>query len=249
MSSDRSISGRTLQSPPMNRSRRLRSGMPGAGLLLLLALMALAPAAQAVDAILLEVGELRVAGVPVNAASARLDLLDGNWTRVTITASAATLPDPVGKLSDLTLVCASPVIAEPRFGCDDGRLTARGGPTGSIDAAMTAMMNTDSGVTSFGGRGLKLAGTTATFDGRVDDKGWLVKGRTGTTTVEALRKFAAPWFQLPKDVTGDGKVTIEGSAADSGKGTLVDASMKLDGVSLTNEASTIVTDNLAAIVR
>ena len=230
----------------MNRSRRPRSGKPGAALLLL---SALAPAAQAVDAIVLEVGELRVDGIPVDAASVRLDLLDDSRTRVTITASAVTLADPVGKLSDLTLVCTSPVIAEPRFGCEDGRLTARGGPTGSIDSAMTAMMNTDTGVTSFGGRGLKLAGTTATFDGHVDDKGWLVKGRTGTTTVEALRKFAAPWFQLPKDVTGDGKVTIEGSAADSGKGTLVDATMNLEAVTLTNDASTIVTDNLAALVR
>ena len=76
-----------------------------------------------------------------------------------------------------------------------------------------------------------------------------MKGRTGTTTVAALRKFAAPWFQLPKDITGDGKVTIEGSAADSGKGTLVDATLNLDAVTLTNEASTIVTDNLAAIAR
>jgi hypothetical protein len=202
-----------------------------------------------VDGIVLEVGELRVAGILVEAASARLDLLSDSQTRVTLKARAATLPDPVGKLSDLTLVCTSPVIAEPRFGCDSGRLTARGGPTGSIDAAMTAVMNTRTGITTFGGRGLKVAGTTATFDGSLDEKGWQVKGRTGTTTVEALRKFAAPWFELPKDVTGDGKVAIEGSAADSGKGTLVDATMNLDAVTLTNDASTIVTDNLAAIVR
>jgi hypothetical protein len=141
------------------------------------------------------------------------------------------------------------VIADPRFGCDAGRLTGRGGPTGSIDVAMTALTNTVTGVTTFVGNGLKLAGTTATFDGRVDDKGWQVKGRTGTTTVEALRKFAAPWFELPKDITGDGKVVVEGSAADAGKGTLIDATLNLDGVSLTNEASTIVTDNLAAVAR
>ena len=85
----------------MNRSRRLRSGKSGAALLLLLS--ALPPAAQAVDAIVLEVGELRVAGIPVDAARARLDLLEGGRTRLTITASVATLPDPVGKLSDLTL--------------------------------------------------------------------------------------------------------------------------------------------------
>ena len=132
-----------------------RSGKPGAALLLL---FGLAPAVHAVDAIVLEVGELRVAGIPVEGASARLDLLDGKQTRVTLSARAASLPDPAGKLTDLALVCTSPVIAEPRFGCDAGRLTGRGGPTGSIDAAMTAMMNTDTGVTTFGGRGLKAGG-------------------------------------------------------------------------------------------
>src|SRR4029077_9420933 len=98
------------------------------------------------------------AGIPVEAASARLDLIDDKQTRVTIKARAATLPDPVGKLSDLALVCTSPVIAEPRFGCDAGQLTGRGGPTGSIDAAVAAVMNTKTGITTFGGRGLKLAG-------------------------------------------------------------------------------------------
>ena len=112
-----------------------RSGKPGAALLLLLGL---APAAHAVDAIVLEVGELRVAGIPVEAASARLDLLSDKQTRVTLSARAASLPDPAGKLTDLSLVCTSPVIAEPRFGCDAGQLTGRGGPTGSIDVAMTA---------------------------------------------------------------------------------------------------------------
>ena len=58
---------------------------------LYLLLLALAPAAQAVDAIVLEVGELRVAGIPVEAASARLDLLEGKQTRVTIRAGAATV--------------------------------------------------------------------------------------------------------------------------------------------------------------
>jgi len=223
-----------------------RSGKPGVALLLLLGL---APTVRAVDSIVLEVGELRVSGIPVEAASARLDLLSDKQTRVTLRARTATLPDPTGEISDLALVCTAPVIAEPRFGCDDGRLTGRGGPTGSFDVALTAMLSSDTGVTTFGGRGLKLAGTTATFDGRVDEKGWQVKGRTGTTTVEALRKFAAPWFELPKDITGDGKVTIEGSAADSGGGTVVDATMNLDEVALTNEASTIVTDSLSAVAR
>jgi len=212
----------------------------------LILLLGLVPNARAIDAIVLEVGELRVAGIPVEAASVRLELLSDKQTRLTVGARAATLPEPVGKLTNLAFVCTSPVIAEPRFGCDAGRFTGSGGPTGSIDVAMTAEMRTDTGVTSFGGRGLKVAGTTATFDGRVDEKGWQLKGKTGTTTVEALRKFAAPWFALPADITGDGKVAIEGSASDAGKGTVIEATMNLEAVTLTNEASTIVTDNMSA---
>jgi hypothetical protein len=230
----------------MSRCPHRRSGISGVSLLILLGL---APGARAVDSIVLEVGELRVAGIRVEAASARLDLLADEKTRLTLKARAATLPDPAGKVIDLSLVCTSPVIAEPRFGCDAGQFSGRGGPTGSFDVAMKAEMRTDTGVTSFGGRGLKVAGTTATFDGRLDGKGWRVLGRTGTTSVEALRKFAAPWFELPKDITGDGKVTIEGSAADAGKGTLVDATLNFDAVTLTNEASTIVTDNVSATAR
>jgi len=238
--SDRGRSGRGIQSNEMNLCFRF----PAA----LLLLLGLVPDARAIDAIVLEVGELRVAGIPVEAASARLELLSDTQTRLTLSARAATLPEPVGKLTDLALVCTAPVIAEPRFACDAARFTGQGGPTHSIDVTMTAEMRTDTGVTTFGGRGLKLAGTTATFDGRLDEKGWQVKGRTGTTTIEALRKFAAPWFALPADITGDGKVAIEGSAADAGAGTVVDATLNLDAVSLTNEASTIVTDNLAARV-
>ncbi|HEU4778937.1 MAG TPA: hypothetical protein VFS58_03565, partial [Steroidobacteraceae bacterium] len=218
-------------------------------LCLVLLVISTSPPAGAVDAFVLEVGELRVAGIPVESASVRLDLLTDRETRLTLRVRTATLPEPAGKLQDLTFVCTSPVIAEPRFGCDAGRFTGRGGPTGSFDVAMTVGMRTDTGITTFGGRGLKVAGTTATFDGRVDDKGWQVKGGTGTTTVEALRKFAAPWFELPADITGDGKVAIEGAAADSGSGTVVDATMNLDATTLTNEASTIVTDNLAAMIR
>ena len=182
-------------------------------------LVCLVPGARAVDAIVLEVRELSVAGVPIEGASARLELLSDQKTRMTLTARSATLPDPIGRITNIELACDAPVIAEPRFGCDTGMLTGAGGPAGRIDMRVAAEMRTDTGVTSFKGSGLKVAGTTASLDGRLDEKGWQVKGRTGTTTVAALRKFAAPWFQLPADVTGDGKAAVEGVASDTGSGT------------------------------
>ncbi len=219
-----------------------------ASLLFICGCLVAAPA-QAVDGILLEVRELTVAGIPVQAASVRLDVLDEKRTRLTVNAASATLAEPVGKLSALSLVCDSPVIAEPRYACDAGRLTGRGGPTGNVNMNVAAEFDTQTGVARFSGSGLQIAGTTAKFEGRLDDKGWRVDGATGTTTVAALRKFAAPWFALPADISGDGKAVIEGGASDSGQGTLVDATLKLDEVDLTNEASTIVTDKMTATAR
>jgi hypothetical protein len=212
-------------------------------------LMGGAREAGAVDAIVLEVRELSVAGIAMTGARVRLDVLSDEKTRLILAAQEASLPDPMGKISNIELVCDAPVIAEPRFGCGDGTLKGRGGPTGGIDMRVAAEMRTDNGVTTFKGSGLEVAGTTAAFDGRLDEKGWLVKGRTGTTTVDALRKFAAPWFALPADITGDGKVAIEGVASDTGTGTHLDATLNLDAVDLTNEASTIVTDKLGATAR
>jgi hypothetical protein len=205
--------------------------------------------ARAIDAIVLEVREMTVAGIPVNGATARLDLLTDQQTRLTLGARELKLPEPAGNFADFALVCDRPVIAEPRFGCEGGRLSARGGPTGALDMQVRAEMRTDTGVTTFSGKGAKFAGTTASFDGRLDERGWQVKGATGRAKVSAMRKFAAPWFSLPADITGDGDVQIQATLSDSGQGLNADVSASLDAVDLTNEASTIVTDKMAAALR
>lgn len=210
--------------------------------------MIFAPA-HAIDAIEFEVREVSIAGIPVTGASVRLDLLPGDKTRARVTAREALLPDPAGKFTNLSLACDRPVIAEPRFGCEAGRFTAQGGPTGALDLQVSALLHSDSGVTTFTGKGLKIAGTTAAFDGRLDAQGWQVKAQTGAAQFSGIRKFVAPWFELPADVTGDGQVRLQAELADRGSGLVVDATGTLEGVDLTNEASTIVTDKLAATAR
>ena len=64
--------------------------------------------------------------------------------------------------------------------------------------------------------------------------------------MSALRKFAAPWFELPADITGDGKVKLEGTLGRCRRRHWWPTpALTLEGVDLTNEASTIVTDKLA----
>ena len=105
-------------------------------------------------------------------------------------------------------------------------------------------MNTDTGVSTFGGKGFKIAGTTATFDGQLDAQGWSAQARTGTTTIPALRKFAEPWFKLPADFTVEGKATIDATVADRGQGVVADVTAKVADAQFTNEAGDIVGEKL-----
>jgi len=190
-----------------------------------------------------------VAGIAVQGASVRLDLLSDKQTRLVVRAAAAQLPAPVGRLTQVTLVCDTPVVAEPRFGCDAGRLSGRGGPTGAIDTRLEFEMNTDSGVSSFAGNGLRIAGTTASFDGRLDARGWSVAAHTGTTTIPALRKFAEPWFKLPADFTVDGKASFDATVSDRGAGMVADVAARLADAQFTNEAGDIVGEKLEFLAK
>jgi hypothetical protein len=214
-----------------------------------LALLAGGPAAQALDAIELEVRELTVAGVQVAGARVRLDVLDDTHTRLRVSARSVPLPQPGGVLSDLALVCERPVIAEPRFACDAGTLSARGGPLGGLAMKIAAAFDVDTGVASVRGSGQQIAGSQLSFEGELGARGWKLAARTGRTTLAALLKFAAPWFTLPKDLNGDGKVTLEAALADSGSGLVGDAAATLETVDFTNEASTLVADKLGATLR
>jgi hypothetical protein len=208
-----------------------------------------APSADALEAIELEAREVTVAGVAVTGAHARLDVVSEKETRLSLRADSLLLPQPAGRITQVAFVCDVPVIAEPRFGCDAGRLTARGGPTGAIDTQLKAELRTDSGVTRFSGKGLKVAGTAASFDGSLDARGWRVGVRTGNTTIPALRKFAEPWFKLPADLTINGRVAVEGAVADRGKGVSADVGLRFDAVEFTNEAGDIAGEKVQASVR
>jgi hypothetical protein len=207
-------------------------------------LLSAGPVARALDAIVLEAREVAVAGIAVQGASVRLDLLSDKETRLVVRADSAVLPAPVGRLTNLALTCDAPVIAEPDFRCDAGRLSGRGGPTGAIDLRFAAGMNSDSGVTTFSGSGLRIAGTTAAFDGRLDGGGWSATARTGTTAIPALRKFVAPWFELPADFTVDGNVSLDGTVSDRGQGVVADIAAHLSNAQFTNEAGDIVGEHL-----
>jgi hypothetical protein len=234
-----------IEASTIRHSSHRRRALPGVFLLALGGV----PAAHALDAIELEVREIVVAGIPVEAASVRLDVLSDKQTRLTLNARKVSLPQPAGAIEALRLVCTAPVIAEPRFGCDAGKLTGRSGLLGAIDMDVAAALDTDKGLTTFQGSGLKVAGTIARVEARADAHGWRARARTGTASLQALRKFAEPWFKLPAEFTTDGKAVLDATIADAGKGLEADGKATLTDVAFTNEAGDLVGEKIDLTAR
>lgn len=245
----RTTDGREIECEPMFVSCMLANSLRARCRIAAVALLAAAPVAHALDAIVLDAREVTVAGIAVRGASVRLDLLSDKQTRLVVHAESARLPDPVGRLTNVSLICDSPVVAEPRFGCDAGRLSGRGGPTGRIDTRLAFGMNTHTGISTFSGSGLAVAGTTAKFDGRLDARGWTVNAHTGSTTIPMLRKFAEPWFALPKGFTVDGHASIDATVSDRGGGAVADVAAKLADAQFSNEAGDIVGEKLEVVAK
>ena len=122
---------------------------------------------------------------PWKRASARLDLLSDKQTRLTVARAPRRCPTRWASSPTLRWYATSPVIAEPRFGCDAGRFTGTRRPHGFCrrgDDRRDAHRHRGHLVRRT--RTANWRARTAKFDGRIDEKGWQVKGTTGTTTVD-----------------------------------------------------------------
>jgi hypothetical protein len=94
-------------------------------------------AAGAIDRIVLEAGEISVAGTKIGHARAELDLT-GTVPKVAVKAQRLELTQPRAAFDTLNVSCAEVIVKEPVFACGGGRLTVAGIPAqfaARLDAA------------------------------------------------------------------------------------------------------------------
>jgi hypothetical protein len=206
--------------------------------------------ATATDAIVIEVGAVRSGDIVVRDVTVRLDLVSESHLHADVRAERTVLPAPIGSLTKLHITCAQPVIAEPRFGCNKGALSARGGPTGAISGSFAGEFRTDSGAIEGRVQGLRIADATIDVQGANSRDGWRVAGKARGATLAQLRTFAKPWFEAPADFTIDGQLELDFDAAGSGaklrSGSLL---AKLASLNFSNDAGTTVAENVGAELR
>ncbi|HEY2403474.1 MAG TPA: hypothetical protein VGI23_24190, partial [Steroidobacteraceae bacterium] len=200
---------------------------------------------DAIDRVILEVGQLSTAGVQAKSATISLDV--SSQPKVRAEVGQLHLVQPNTTYSDVDISCIDLLIKEPLFACYHGSLAARGGPTGQIAMNAAATYDTSNGAVSVSGSELKLAGATTRFAGKLQWGTWTLNAEgEGLDLVEA-GKLARPWFQLPEGDALTGHLHFD-VAASGQLGGRMRAHLEASTADLnfSNQAGTTVAQNLTA---
>jgi hypothetical protein len=188
--------------PKRRTPRRLRA-------LAALAVCCATAECNAVDRVVLEVGQLSTARVQASNAIIVLDVSPRpDSPSPTLRTQIAQLRLPAAGITyrDIDIGCTDLRVEQPHFACNQGSIAARGGPALGPDGpsgqiAMNAALAYDSanGAVSFSGSGLKLAGAATRFNGRLESAGWALDVDGDGLDLVLARKLSSLWFQLPQN--------------------------------------------------
>lgn len=217
------------------------------GLIALLACLA-ATHAHALDSLTFAAREIVAGEFRLAQVEGRLVIGSDARTAVTVVIERAHAPTGRVDLRGIRLDCRTPVIADPRFGCDDARLTIAQTPLGAIAIAMSGDYRADTSTGAARASIAKVAGGRLQLQGRAGPAGWSAEGDAQDLDITRLRELAAPWFALPAGWSLEGMAAAQ-FAARGGRAPLhAGAKLALTAVNLSNEASTIIADSADAAV-
>ena len=205
---------------------------------------------DAIDRVILEVGQLSTAGVQAQDASIALDVSsDGAGPAASAKATQLHLPQANTTYRDVNITCIDLLIKEPLFACNQGSIAARGGPTSRIAMNATTTYDTSSGAVSFSGAGLEVAGGVTRFSGQLQSGTWSLNAEGHGLDLIAAGKLAQPWVQLPPGDTLSGHLNLQvvASGQRSGK-TVARLEANTSDLNYSNQPGTMVAQNLTATV-
>ncbi|MGE0580693.1 MAG: hypothetical protein AB7P31_00965 [Steroidobacteraceae bacterium] len=201
--------------------------------------------AHAIDTLSIEAREIVAGGLRLSRVHARLALTSASTTAATLEIASAQAGADQPRLERLRVTCHEPVIADPRFGCNEARVTIGHTPLGPLSLAASGEYRADSSAGA-GRATLAIAGGRIDVQGRSTAQGWQVAGKAADLGVAALRALLAPWFKLPEGWTLDGRAAARFALRGGGAPLHAEATMALDDLNLSNEASTLIAEQAAA---
>lgn len=211
-------------------------------------LLACLPAtgAHAIDALVFKAREVVAGGQRLADVSVRLTLGTEAATAATLEIAHIQPGGDLPGLRRLRLDCRAVVIADPRFGCTDARLTVAQTPLGSLSLTASGEYRADTSNATARLAIAKLAGGRLDLEAGSAQAGWRVDGRARDLQAAELRALLSPWFALPEGWTLEGHASGRFSARGGPTPMRAEATLALADINLSNEDSTIIAEGAAA---
>ncbi|HZF27231.1 MAG TPA: hypothetical protein VEZ88_13280 [Steroidobacteraceae bacterium] len=210
-----------------------------------LCLLVSSPRSSAIDALALGIGDVQGDGWNAHDVTVAFELAGDGKTVLRLHAARLTMFPELGAISEVDIECPNPVVKEPEFSCAQAKVKGQFGRLGRQQFTAKAAYDSSRGTLAFSTSALKVAGGAARLSGRWLDSGWQVEVRNENARLAELRKIAAPWFELPKDLTVDGRTTMTLRLTGGTNLSAIDVAGKFTDVVANNAAGTIATDKLA----
>ena len=211
--------------------------------------------ALAVSAIEIEAREVEAPGVMLKDLRLRLAVpVAGapSALQVATTVREVDLGPALGRYVDVSVRCANAILDEPVFGCRAAELRGRGAPQARLAelSATTALdWNLETGTLGARGTWRLAPGLALQFVVRDSSAGWNARANVEQASVAALRGLLAPWLAVPADITIDGLAAAKFDARGRGSVEAANFALDLRGINLSNEAGTVVGENVDLSLR
>jgi hypothetical protein len=203
------------------------------------------PASFAIDRIVLEVDEITSPATQAAGTSVTLDLSRGEPV-AHVRVGRVEVPQPIGPLSNVQLECTNVYVREPKIACQEGTLTADGGPTKTISLRASGDYDTERRAITARGSELALAGGQLQLSGELDAKGWAAEASAESLDITQVRTLVLPWFKAPENLQFTGHVKFAGQASNRGEGLALAADITTSDFNLSNDTGTVIAQNVAA---
>ncbi|MBS0421458.1 MAG: hypothetical protein JSR66_27365 [Proteobacteria bacterium] len=205
---------------------------------------------DAIDRVILEVGQLSTAGVQARDATITLEVGSHEaGPSASATATQLQLAQANTSFRDVNFGCNELLIKAPLFACNQGRIAAHGGPTGQIAMNAAAAYDTSNGAVSFSGSGLEVAAGVTRFTSKLQWGTWSLHSESQGLDLIAAGKLVQPWFQLPQGDTLSGHVNLQVVASGQLRGkTVAHLEANTSDFNYSNQPGTLVAQNLAATI-
>jgi hypothetical protein len=213
-------------------------------LVAVLCMLASPPRSSAIGALTLDIGDVLGDGWNAQGVTIAFELGATDQTLVHLQAQRLTVLPQLGALTDVAVVCRNPVVKEPRFSCTGASVTGQFGRLGRQQFTADAAYDSARGTLTFATRGLKVAGGPASINGRWLESGWAFEIHNQAARLAELRKIAAPWFELPAELSVDGRTTMTLRLTGADSLSVIEVSGKFAEVTANNHAGTLATDKL-----